>query len=323
MSKVVLRWILHGDHTGLLENKEINAFCDKRRYKPTGAYNPRITTEYIWDKDMVIDYYKKIKPSKLNLMALTEKCVILTLLATGARPSELRRLSLSALTVTGCRLNFIVPKTKTSRWNKVEDVKFSVELLRSGVKLKPAIRRVCPYCCIQQYIKATQPFRQSSKLFVTTTTGTPAARATIARWTTSAMKKTGIDTDMFKAYSTRSAAASKAAYKGLPLESVLKMGHWRQTSTFFKFYLRRVKYFSRSHQTPANVTKINLKKKNYSVVPASPARRVAAHSLRRILKKRYHNPIKPVYCDVPPEKQGFVNKRSRTQFNRRVQLRLT
>ena len=156
VSKVVLRWILHGDHTYLLDNKEITAFCDKRWYKPSGAPNPQITTEYVWDKDMVIDYYKKIKPNKLSLMALTEKCVILTLLTTGCHPSELRRLSLSALTVTGSGLNFIVPKTKTSRWNKVEDVTFCVELLKSGVKQKPAVRRVCPYHCIQQYIKATQ-----------------------------------------------------------------------------------------------------------------------------------------------------------------------
>ena len=116
---------------------------------------------------------------------------------------------------------------------------------------------------------------------------------------------------MFKAYSTRLAAASKAASKDLPLESILKMGHWRQMSTFFKFYLRRVKYFSRSHQTPYTVTNINLKDKNYSIVPASPAHRVAAHSLRRILKKRYSKPVKPVFHDVAPHKQGYVNTQKR------------
>ena len=108
-------------------------------------------------------------------------------------------------------------------------------------------KHVCPYRTLKKYIHAAEAVRNSRKVFVTTTKGTPVAPATMARWTKQAMESAGIDTDFFKPYSTRSAAVSKKASQGTSsLKDVLKMGNWRGTSSFFRFYLCRVVYFTPS-----------------------------------------------------------------------------
>ena len=53
------------------------------------------------------------------------------------------------------------------------------------------------------------------------------------------MKESGIDS-MFKAHSTRGAAASKAASSGVKVDSILQTAHWARESTFTKFYRREV-----------------------------------------------------------------------------------
>ena len=50
------------------------------------------------------------------------------------------------------------------------------------------------------------------------------------------LKAAGIQTDLFKPYSTRSASASKAARAQIPLADIMKMAGWSRESTFEKFY---------------------------------------------------------------------------------------
>ena len=135
--------------------------------------------------------------------------------------------------------------TKTSHWNKLEDICVEIECLRSrDIRDK----KVCPLRTLHTYIQESKKIRKTQTVFITTTKGTSVARATLACWTKSAMEKSGIDTSFFKPYSTRSAAVSKKASQTTSsLESVLQMGNWSGTSAFFKFYLRRVKYFSWTH----------------------------------------------------------------------------
>jgi hypothetical protein len=57
-------------------------------------------------------------------------------------------------------------------------------------------------------------------------------------WFLSSLKAAEIDTAVFKAHSTRGAAASKALASGLSLDSILKVGQWSRESTFSKFYQR-------------------------------------------------------------------------------------
>ena len=50
-----------------------------------------------------------------------------------------------------------------------------------------------------------------------------------------------IDTEIFKAHSTR-VASNNVVYKlGMPLQEVLKRGQWLNAGTFFTYYFREIK----------------------------------------------------------------------------------
>ena len=63
---------------------------------------------------------------------------------------------------------------------------------------------------------------------------------TIRRWIMFLMKLAGINTDVFKAHSTRSASSSKAMTKQVPISQILKSGTWSKDSTFAKFYKKDI-----------------------------------------------------------------------------------
>ena len=117
----------------------------------------------------------------------------------------------------------------------------------------------------------------SSLLIVTTGAGTGITSTTLARWTKVIMTKSGIDTNYFKPYSTRAAATSNEAKKTGSLLSVFKMGSWKKSSTFFNFYLCKVKYFSRLDGN----TKEDYPLASANNVPASPLRKRANFTITR------------------------------------------
>ena len=51
----------------------------------------------------------------------------------------------------------------------------------------------------------------------------------------------GIDTSIFKAHSTRSAAASAAANAGITTADILRAADWSNETTFTKFYYKPVR----------------------------------------------------------------------------------
>ena len=52
--------------------------------------------------------------------------------------------------------------------------------------------------------------------------------------------KVGINTDLFKAHSSRSASSSKASVVGTPLVEILKRGSWSYHSTWQRFYDKHI-----------------------------------------------------------------------------------
>ena len=66
----------------------------------------------------------------------------------------------------------------------------------------------------------------------------PVSSSTIARWIKEILALSGIDTDIFKAHSTRGAAATAAVDKGVSISEILQLGDWSQVNTFQKFYYR-------------------------------------------------------------------------------------
>ena len=111
------------------------------------------------------------------------------------------------------------------------------------------------------------------------------------------MTKAGIDANYFKLYSTRAAAVFNAAKATGSLLQVLKMGSWKKSSTFFQFYLHKVKYFSRNNEESSEQNVLS----SLSDVPASPLRKQAnfaiTQSKDRLRKKGHTEP----HIELPPK----------------------
>ena len=292
-TKAGLTWILCINHSKMLDHPDFAKLLKARVFQPmTNSYS-----EYIWDPQMVVDYWSSRPHNReLILMELSQKVTTLLLLCTGKRPAEIRGLTLDCVVKTPLKFVFTLPHhTKTSRPKVLSDRQVVIKRFRSDPK-------VCPYEVLENYIKRTSRDRKVQNLILTANgTFTPVSSTTMSRWTRITMEKAGIDTGMFRPYSTRSAAASKLASKTGSLERVLELGKWRTTSAFFDHYLRKVKYFTRKNESSqGRARSIN--------IPASPARRAASFSIRKsLMRKRDRNLPAPI-IDVPVSKQGYLPK---------------
>ena len=66
----------------------------------------------------------------------------------------------------------------------------------------------------------------------------------VARWIRSILKDAGVDTSIFKTHSVREAATSAAANAFVPLQEILNMADWSNSSTFQRFYYRLHKFWT-------------------------------------------------------------------------------
>ena len=62
--------------------------------------------------------------------------------------------------------------------------------------------------------------------------------SSVSRWIMAILKMAGIDTERFKAHSTRGAATSASAKVGVATRDILATAGWSSESTFSKFYHR-------------------------------------------------------------------------------------
>ena len=88
---------------------------------------------------------------------------------------------------------------------------------------------------LNEYIKRSKPWRESSHekqlLLSSIRSHNAVVSCTMSGWLKKTLKQAGINTDLFKAHSTRSASSSKASLGGAPLVEMLKSGSWSHRST--------------------------------------------------------------------------------------------
>ena len=58
--------------------------------------------------------------------------------------------------------------------------------------------------------------------------------STVSRWLGQVLAMAGINTEVFKAHSTRAASSSKAEVTGVSLTDIIKQGHWPQAFNLSK-----------------------------------------------------------------------------------------
>ncbi|KZR99559.1 Tyrosine recombinase, partial [Daphnia magna] len=100
----------------------------------------------------------------------------------------------------------------------------------------------CPVEALRFYVNRTsidRPPIQDGMLFISLIASFRAVTGnTIGRWIKTFLKTAGINTEIFSAHSTRSAASSLAVTRGLSIDRILQAGNWASQTTFGRFYNR-------------------------------------------------------------------------------------
>lgn len=193
---------------------------------------PRYTTT--WDVDKVLTFLKRLSPvAKLSLKQLTLKLVMLLALTTAQRLQTLQSLDISFLS-KGATYKFqIMDKMKQSRPGKGS--------LVVTLEAFPPDRRLCIIKVLNEYLQRTKQLRNGETKLLLISYVQPhkkVTRDTIARWLCVVLKDSGINTNVYKAHSTRAASTSAAVDRLAPMEDILATAGWTNTGTFAKFYYK-------------------------------------------------------------------------------------
>ena len=102
-------------------------------------------------------------------------------------------------------------------------------------------RVLCPVRALKWYLARTKPVRKSSQLFlIPRRPYAPASKDTLSRWIVQLIRPHAQPEERVKAHDVRAHAASRAWFKGVGLEDILRAAAWKTPSTFVASYLTNV-----------------------------------------------------------------------------------
>ena len=198
---------------------------------------PRYTRT--WDVGLVTNYFKSKGENKsLLLPDVAHKLAMLMALTRPSRSADLANLNLNRRSYSQEGVTFLPTKlAKQSRQQKHGTEFF--------FPCYPHNDRLCPVLALREYESRTTLIRGShSTVFLSLNKPhKPVSSSTIARWLKSVLSKAGVNTEIFKAHSVRSASASTsaAATAGNTTGDILKAADWSNEAVFQKFYHKPVK----------------------------------------------------------------------------------
>ena len=102
---------------------------------------------------------------------------------------------------------------------------------------------LCPLMTLREYECRTKPIIGAfSSLFLGVyKPHKPVCSSTIARWLKNLLARAGVNTEIFKAHSVRSASTSAAMAVGITTADILKVADWSNEMVFQKFYHKLTK----------------------------------------------------------------------------------
>lgn len=201
-----------------------------------GVYRLRpIKSRYVftWDTNIVLNYLKKLDLNDHNYFSLlSKKLVMLLALGTAQRAQILSIIKITNIKFDVGGVTIVIDDLiKTSARNKSQPILkfqyFSQE------------KNLCIASCLFDYINFTKNIRENeNKLFLSLNKSHKAISSqTISRWLKEVLQASGINIELFKGHSTRSAATSKANNLGVSIDLIRKTAGWTSGSlTFAKFY---------------------------------------------------------------------------------------
>uniref|UniRef100_A0A1Y1LDW4 Tyr recombinase domain-containing protein n=1 Tax=Photinus pyralis TaxID=7054 RepID=A0A1Y1LDW4_PHOPY len=194
--------------------------------------------KHTWDPTIVLSHLSTYYPNQdLSLEQLTRKLVTLLILITAHRVQTLSLIRVKNIILNEDKIQIRIPdRIKTSgpkSFQPILEIPFFHE--------KPAL---CVASTLQHYLGRTETLRTPmiSNLFITfRKPHKTASTQSISRWIKSTLAECGIDTKIFTAHSTRHAATSMAARKGVSLDVIRNTAGWSASSRVFaQFYNRPV-----------------------------------------------------------------------------------
>ena len=184
-----------------------------------------------WNVNIVLEYLGKLDNDTLNLQTMTLKLTMLLALVSGQRCQSLASLDLNDMYSSDDRIvfrfNSLLKQTRPS---------FQVApLVISKFQDNPSL---CVYSLLKMYLEQTTTLRTNTTrlLIMVRKPHCAVCSQTIARWLKTVLTKAGIDTKVFSAHSTRSAATSAAKSVGLSISNIMNAAGWTNAGTFQKFY---------------------------------------------------------------------------------------
>lgn len=191
---------------------------------------PRYTDT--WDPEQVLTLLRQwAPPADISLKLLTLKVAMLILLVSGQRLQTLTLLDIRNMTVTSSEITFrIVDLLKQSRPGYRNPLVSLQAFLADD--------SICVFSYLNEYVSRTAPLRgQVTSLFITfKKPHAKASKDSVSRWIKTVMKEAGLNTQLYRPHSVRSASSSAASRGGAPIQDILDTAGWASSSVFGKFY---------------------------------------------------------------------------------------
>lgn len=191
-----------------------------------------------WDPSIVLNYLSAQWPHEcLDLEILSKKVLTLLALVTAHRVQTLALIKIPNIEVHDSYITIKIPDlVKTSRPNSFQPI---LKLPFYNEK-----QCICPAKCLLDYINKTSSLRDSKNIFLFISYKKPYKKLTsqtLSHWIKDTLNKSGINTSIFTAHSTRHAATSIANKLGVNIDVIRKTAGWSQSSaTFARFYNKEI-----------------------------------------------------------------------------------
>lgn len=205
-----------------------------------GVYRLRPTIpkyNLTWDPNIILNYLAQQWPNAdLNLETLSKKTVSLLALVTAHRVQTFALIKTENIIINSpYDITITIPDLiKTSKPNSFQPV-----LKLPYFTARP---QICPAMCLEDYINKTNSLRHNDYLFISyKRPHNKVSSQTLGHWIKNILLKSGIDTSIFSAHSTRHASTSSANRLGVSIDVIRKTAGWTESSSVFaRFYNRDI-----------------------------------------------------------------------------------
>lgn len=189
--------------------------------------------ESTWDPRIVLDFLSSLSDNEvLSIKDLSMKLICLLALVTGHRMQTFSLIKIENIERRDEFLEIKIPdRIKNSRKSKNQPSLILPYFLEN--------KKVCAASALECYIFRTANIRNKiQRLFLSVRKPYKAVGPqTLSHWVKDILSKSGVDTEIFSAHSTRHASTSAAKRKGLSIDTVRRTAGWTEKSkTFAKFY---------------------------------------------------------------------------------------